>query len=564
MTSRAAAFLQARDFLLAHRESQSEAVRDFCWPRLEHFNWALDYFDSFAAGNERTALWITEGEGVDQKYSYAELSERSSRVANALHGLGAKRGERILLMVPNVAPMWETMLAAMKLGLVVVPTTTQIGTSDLADRMKRGAIRHVVADGDAATRLAEIKGDYTRLIVGSSHTGWTPFEQTYEASAAFRPDAETRATDLLLLYFTSGTTSRPKLVAHTHASYPIGHLSTLYWIGLRAGDIHCNISSPGWAKHAWSSVFAPWNAGATSLAYHYTRFDPRRTLDMLVRCGVTTLCAPPTVWRMLVGEDLARWRVVLREAVSAGEPLNPEVIERVERAWGLTLRDGYGQTETTAQVGNAPGQAVKPGSMGRPLPGYTVKLLDAQGLESDEGEIALALEPRPLGLMQAYLDDETRTAEVMRDGYYHTGDVAQRDADGYITYVGRADDVFKSSDYRISPFELESALIEYAAVAEAAVVPSPDPVRLSVPKAFVVLRSDAEPSRATALAIFRFLRTRLAPYQRVRCIEFSELPKTISGKIRRVELRMREATRNREERTEHEYWEQDFPELRER
>jgi acetyl-CoA synthetase len=564
MTSRAAAFIEARDFLLAHREHQNDAVRAFRWPRLEYFNWALDYFDAFADGNASTALWITDGDCIDERCSYAELSERSNRVANALRALGAQRGERILLMVPNVAPMWQTMLAAMKLGLVVVPTTTQIGASDLADRMKRGAIRHVVADSDGAARFGEIRGEYTRLITGGARAGWIPFERSYEAASAFTPDAATRASDLLLLYFTSGTTSRPKLVAHTHASYPVGHLSTLYWIGLRAGDIHCNISSPGWAKHAWSSVFAPWNAGATSLAYHYTRFDPRRTLDMLVRCGVTTLCAPPTVWRMLVGEDLPRWRVALREVVSAGEPLNPEVIERVQRAWGLTIRDGYGQTETTAQIGNAPGQAVKPGSMGRALPGYTVKLLDANGVESDEGEIALALEPRPLGLMQAYLDDEVRTAEVMREGYYHTGDVAQRDPDGYITYVGRADDVFKSSDYRISPFELESALVEHAAVAEAAVVPSPDPVRLSVPKAFVVLRTDALPSRDTALAIFRFLRTRLAPYQRIRCIEFSELPKTISGKIRRVELRIREAGRDRAQRTEHEYWEQDFPELRER
>jgi acetyl-CoA synthetase len=539
-------------------------VRDFRWPRLELFNWALDYFDPLALDNDRTALWITDDEGVERQYSYAELAERSNRVANALRALGAQRGERLLLMVPNVAPMWETMLAAMKLGVVIVPTTTQLATSDLADRMARGAIRHVVADGDGAAKLAAIDGSYTRLIVGAARSGWTPFERSYEAPATFAPDADTHATDPLLLYFTSGTTSRPKLVAHTHTSYPVGHLSTLYWIGLRTGDIHCNISSPGWAKHAWSSVFAPWNAGATSLAYHYARFDAKRTLDMLVRCGVTTLCAPPTVWRMLVGEDLARWPVVLREAVSAGEPLNPEVIERVQRAWGISLRDGYGQTETTAQIGNAPGQIVKPGSMGRPLPGYVIKLLDAQGEESDEGEIAIALDPRPLGLMTGYLGDEARTAEVMRDGYYHTGDVASRDADGYITYVGRADDVFKSSDYRISPFELESALVEHAAVAEAAVVPSPDPVRLSVPKAFVVLRTDAAPSRETALALFRFLRTRLAPYQRIRCIEFSELPKTISGKIRRVELRAREASRDRTLRVEYEYWEQDFPELRER
>jgi len=560
--SATAAFLASRDYLLSVRERQPEAWRNFRWPRLEHFNWALDYFDVVAADNSGTALRITSDDGIDQRHTWAELSERSNQVANALRALGARRGERLLLMLPNLAPLWETMLAAMKLGVVIVPTTTQLGEKDLADRMRRGAIRHIVADADGAARLGNLGSGCTRLIVGGKLAGWMPFEHAYGLASSFAPDGPTHAADPLLLYFTSGTTSQPKLVAHTHASYPVGHLSTMYWIGLRSADVHCNISSPGWAKHAWSSVFAPWNAGATTLAWHYTRFDPRRTLDMLVRCGVTTLCAPPTVWRMLVCEDLRRWRVAVREAVSAGEPLNPEVIERVRDAWGITLRDGYGQTETTAQIGNAPGQPIKPGSMGLPLPGYHVALLDADGTPADEGEIALALDPRPLGLMNGYLDDAQRTAEVMRDDWYHTGDIARRDADGYITYVGRADDVFKSSDYRISPFELESALIEHPLVAEAAIVPSPDPVRLSVPKAFVVLRGDAPPSRESALSIFLFLRTRLAPYQRVRCIEFGELPKTVSGKIRRVDLRAREAERTTRTGVEREYWEQDFPELR--
>jgi acetyl-CoA synthetase len=365
----------------------------------------------------------------------------------------------------------------------------------------------------------------------------------------FEPDGETAASDPMLLYFTSGTTAKPKLVLHTHASYPVGHLTTMYWIGLQAGDVHWNISSPGWAKHAWSSVFAPWNAGATIFVYDYQRFDAKRVLDTIVRCGVTTLCAPPTVWRMLIGEHLANYRVALREVASAGEPLNPEVIERVQRAWGLTIRDGYGQTETTAQVGNPPGQPVQAGSMGRPLPGYRIVLLDADGEPANEGEISLPLRPesggqRPLGLMVAYLDDESRSGGAMSGGYYRTGDVARRDAEGYITYVGRADDVFKSSDYRISPFEVESALIQHALVAEAAVVPSPDAMRLSVPKAFCVLRGDARPTREVALEIFRFVRERLPAYKRVRRIEFAELPKTISGKIRRVELRALEQRRH--------------------
>ncbi len=556
-------FLDAREFLLARRERYDEAYRDFRWPRLDRFNWAVDYFDLYAAGNDRAALWLVNDDGSEQQLSFAELADRSNRVANALRWLGARRGDRLLLMLPNVAPMWETLLAAMKLGVVVVPATTQLTPSDLADRVARGAIRHVVADAEGAGKLLDVAGDYTRLAVGADLPGWMRFEQAYSKPGEFTPDGETRASDPILLYFTSGTTAQPKLVLHTHESYPVGHLSTMYWIGLREGDLHFNISSPGWAKHAWSSVFAPWNAGATVFVYNYARFDPRGTLDIIARCGVTTLCAPPTVWRMLVGEDLGAYRVALREVVSAGEPLNPEVIERVRRAWGITIRDGYGQTETTAQVGNPPGQPVKPGSMGRPLPGYRVALLDQDGEESDEGEISLALDPRPLGLMACYLDDDTRSSAVMHHGYYHTGDVAQRDPDGYITYVGRADDVFKSSDYRISPFELESVLVEHPLVAEAAVVPSPDPVRLSVPKAFLVLRGDARPSRDVALALFRFVRERLAPYQRVRRIEFAEMPKTISGKIRRVELRELEVRRRGEDkRAENEFWEQDFPELR--
>ncbi len=288
-------------------------------------------------------------------------------------------------------------------------------------------------------------------------------------------------------------------------------------------------------------------------------------LGVLERCGVTTLCAPPTVWRMLIQEDLAsyRGRLKIRELLGAGEPLNPEIIGQVKAAWGITLRDGFGQTETTAVIGNSPGQVLKPGSMGRPLPGYRVALLDAGGKEAEEGEVCLALNPRPLGLMVGYMDSVEKTDEAMRGGYYRTGDVASRDSDGYITYVGRADDVFKAADYRISPFELESALLEHPAIAEAAVVPSPDPVRLAVPKAFIVLIQGTKPSRELAKEIFLFLRSNLAPYKRVRRLEFSDLPKTISGKIRRVQLRGIEAERRaRQERAEWEFFEEDFPELK--
>ena len=326
---------------------------------------------------------------------------------------------------------------------------------------------------------------------------------------------------------------------HSHASYPVGHLTTMYVLGLQPGDVHLNISSPGWAKHAYSCVFAPWNAGAAVFIANQPRFAARGMLDAIAADGVTTLCAPPTVWRMFVQEDLKQWQTRLREVGAAGEPLNPEVIEQVRAAWGLTVRDFYGQTETTVQIGNPPGLTVRPGSMGKAMPGLRIRLLDPDGNEAADGEVAIALDPPPTGLMLGYQNDDG-TIPPRTEPVYRTGDVASRDDDGYFTYVGRADDVFKAADYRISPFELESLLIEHASVAEAAVVPAPDPVRTAVPKAFIALAPGWPADRQTALAIFRHIRERAAPYKRIRRIEFAALPKTISGKIRRVELRQRE------------------------
>lgn len=559
----AEAFLKARDFLFAHRSDYETAYRDFRWPALDRFNWALDYFDRMAYGNDRPALWIVdEAGGGEAKIPFFEMAERSSRIANWLRGLGVRRGDRILLMLGNVVPLWEVMLAAMKLGAVVVPATTLLTRDDLLDRFARGRVRHVVTSADNTAKFADIASGYTRIVAGGTAPGWHNYADAADAPARFAPDGETRATDPLLLYFTSGTTAKPKLVLHSHQSYPVGLLTAMYWIGLQPGDIHLNISSPGWAKHAWSCFFAPWNAGAGIFMLNQPRFHAPALLDALARYRVTTFCAPPTVWRMLIQEDLKARKVSLREVVSAGEPLNPEVIEQVRAAWGLTIRDGYGQTETTLQIGNFPGQALKPGAMGRPAPGYRVRLLDEAGVEQDEGEIALALDPPPLGLMQGYQQDDGGV-QPLAGAVYRTGDVALRDTQGHFTYVGRADDVFKSSDYRISPFELESALIEHPAVAEAAVVPSPDPRRTIVPKAFIALAQGHAPDRATALAIFRHLREHLAPFKRVRRLEFADLPKTISGKIRRVELRAGEAERRRAgARGPAEFWEDDFPELR--
>jgi acetyl-CoA synthetase len=563
-----ATFRAARDLLLERREDHAAAYRDFRWPQLGEFNWAVDWFDVVAAGQMRPALRVVSSDGSERALSFAEMAARSNRVANWLRERGVSRGDRLILMLGNQVELWETILAAMKVGAVLIPATTLLGPDDLVDRVERGGARHVVTTAADAGKFDAVPGGYTRIAVGGRVDGWLDYAEADGAPAEFTPDDPTRADDPLLLYFTSGTTAQPKLVEHTHASYPAGHLSTMYWIGIRPGDVHLNVSSPGWAKHAWSNVYAPWNAEATVLIVNQDRFDAAGLLDQMVRCGVTTFCAPPTVWRMLIQEDLARWPVQTRELVAAGEPLNPEVIEHVRRVWGITIRDGYGQTETTAQIGNPPGQPLKVGSMGRPLPGYTVALLDPiSGAEAQEGEIALDLRARPLALMTGYRDSAERTAEAMADGYYHTGDVATRDEDGYITYVGRTDDVFKASDYRISPFELESVLIEHEAVAEAAVVPSPDALRLAVPKAYVSLAAGHEPTRATALAILAYARAHLAPYKRVRRLEFAALPKTISGKIRRIELRTNEADRHgRGEpttaRAEGEYWEEDLPELR--
>ena len=551
-------FIALRDELLRRRSDYDGACRDFSWPRFSRFNWARDYFDVIAQGNEQPALRVVDDEGADQSDSFATVAQRSRQVAAFMAALGVTRGDRVLIMLPNCIALWESMLAVIRLGAVIIPASTLLERDDLADRLERGHVKAVITEAQFAPRFSTLAGAPVRIAVGTALPGWTQFSASHAAPDDFT-SADTGADELMLLYFTSGTTARPKLVAHSHTSYPVGHLTTMYWLGLKPGDVHLNLSSPGWAKHAWSCFFAPWNAQATVLAYHFQRFDARALLAKLVECRVTTFCAPPTVWRMLIQEDLRQWQVSLREAASAGEPLNPEVIAQVAQAWGITIRDGFGQTETSAMVGNPPDQPVKPGSMGRPLPGCPVVLLDSHNQPAQEGEICLDLSQRPLALMQEYLDDAQRTSSAMSAGYYHSGDVATRDADGYLTYVGRMDDVFKSSGYRISPFELESELIEHQCVAEAAVVPSPDARRLSVPKAFVVLAAGFAADAATAAAILAHVRARVSPYMRIRRLEFAALPKTISGKIRRVELRRLEEARGAGgARRPQEFWEEDL------
>jgi acetyl-CoA synthetase len=556
-------FKAARDILLQDREDYSRACGRFNWPTLQEFNWALDWFDVIAQGERRdqTALWVMHENGEEAKLSFAELSHRSAQVANYFRTLGVRRGDRLMLMLGNVPPLWESILAAMKLGAVVVPTSTLVTTDDISDRILRGNVRHIISTAELAHKFDHVTA-INRISVGGAVQGWRDFNEAYNHPPDFKPDGATAASDPLQLYFTSGTTSKPKVVLHTHASYPAGHLSTMYWLGLKPGDVHCNLSSPGWAKHAWSCVFAPWNAEATVFAFNQARFNAPALLNALVQAGVSTFCAPPTVWRMLSQEDLGAYKVKLREVVSAGEPLNPEVIEKVRSAWGITIRDGYGQTETTAQLGNSPGQPLKLGSVGRPMPGYRLALMDLNDQEATEGELCIRLDPAPLALMPGYQDDNGNL-RALTGPLYRTGDVMSHDSDGYFTFIGRADDVFKASDYRISPFELESALVEHPDVVECAVVPSPDPIRTAIPKAFVILRVGVEPSRELALSLFQHIRSVLAPYKRIRRIEFSDLPKTISGKIRRVQLRKAEAVQAETgERVKMEYREEDFPELR--
>ncbi|WP_125098199.1 AMP-binding protein [Leucobacter chromiireducens] len=582
-TDATTAFFAARDQLLACAGDPARARAEFRWPDVgAEFNWAHDVFDVIAEGNDTVALWIAEEDGSEQQLTFAELKRRSDQVAGWLRATGARRGDVAMLMLGNRVELWEIMLAAMKIGVVILPTSVVLGAAELEDRVARGRVNWVFAAPEDAVKFAEVPGNYRGIGVGlASGTKdqraalweWTHYEESRAAGAGAIPKT-TRSTDPALIYFTSGTTSLPKIVVHSHTSYPLGHLTTMSWLGVRPGDTHLVISAPGWGKHAWSSFFGPWHVGATIFVANYGRFDAEFLVSELDRAGVTTFCAPPTVWRMLIQHRLERKPHALRELVSAGEPLNPEVIARIQEWWGLEIRDGYGQTETTALIANMPGDPIVPGAMGLPLPGVDAVLIDpVTGAEVEQGEICLridAAEPgdagvrrAPINLMTEYLGNPEATARATADGLFHTGDVARRDADGVLTFVGRTDDVFKSSDFKVSPFEVESALLEHPAVAEAAVVGAPDETRLNVTKAYVALAAGVPDSEDTAREILAHARVALPPYMRVRRVQFAELPKTTSGKIRRVELRQHEEEAYAAgERTAGEWREEDFPGLK--
>ncbi|QPK79489.1 AMP-binding protein [Corynebacterium lizhenjunii] len=576
MTSVTEQYRAARDFLLAPERTYAEAYEGFDWPRFEHFNFALDWFDHLAKDPEvsqRNALVIREEDDSRTERTYGDLSRASNQVANWLREQGAQRGDRVMLMLDNRVELWEAILGCMKLGLVVCPTTTMLGRYEVQDRIDRAEIPWVVVASEHAGTFAEVTGDYTLILVddGTPEVGERTvlrFAHAYEAADEFTPDQPTKADELFLIYFTSGTTSLPKMVGHTHTTYPVGHLSSTYMTGCREGDIFLNISAPGWVAWAYSCFFSEFISGGTVFIYNYRRFDAAKTLQVMAEEGVTVFQAPATVYRMMIRAGLELNTNPPRSAVSGGEPLDTFILKSVREAWGIDVRDIFGQTESTVILGTPLGIESQPGITGRPVPGYEVKLVDpATGEEGDLGELCVKLKEGGAGITSGYVGDPDKTAEAFRDGYYHVGDIFSRNEEGLYSYVGRADEVFKSSDYRLSPFELETVLIEHPAVLEVAVVPSPDPIRLTVPKAYVVVAPDHEASAETAESILRFGNERLAPYKRIRRLEFSEgFPKTVSGKIRRVELRNRESElrpAGQDVPSVHgEFTEDDFPGLR--
>jgi acyl-coenzyme A synthetase/AMP-(fatty) acid ligase len=523
--------------------------RDFRWEVPAQYNFAVDTIGCWAQDPARLALWWVSEDGVERTITYAEMAARSDRVAAGLRARGIGPGDRVLLMLPRVPAWWESFLALLKLGAVAMPGTVLLTPKDIRYRLESAEVTAVITDEAGAARVDEACAGYDALrhrVVVGARDGWQGYDEVAACSDPFTPRA-TAASDPAILYFTSGTTGYPKMVLHTHASYPIGHTVTgRFWLDLQPGDVLWNLSETGWAKAAWSSLFGPWSQGATVFTQDARgRFDAKACLRVLEDYPITTFCAPPTAYRMLVLEDLTGFRPrALRHCVGAGEPLNPEVIAAWQAATGLTVRDGYGQTETVLLVGNFPPLEVKPGAMGRPSPGFVVDVIDEAGRPlppGREGDIAVRIVPeRPVGLFQEYWRDPEATQATVRGDWYVTGDRAYRDADGYLWFVGRADDVIISAGYRIGPFEVESALVEHEAVAEAAVVAAPDPTRGAVVKAYVILASGYEGSEELARELQEHVKTVTAPYKHPRQIVFvSELPKTISGKIRRVELRER-------------------------
>ncbi len=513
----------------------------------ERFSFPLDVFDRWG---DAAALFWTDGD-IEKKFSFNELKTLSSKGAEALRKTGIGRGDKVIVMLPNIPEWWEVMLALMRLNAVPVPATTVLASRDIEYRLKATVIKAVICtDGDAAKVEEAIRGASGRkpiLITIGESTGHLDYLMEREGAEQFVGERGS-SNDTALIYFTSGTTGPPKMVVHTQASYPLAHMITgKYWLDLRPGDIHWNISDTGWAKAAWSSLFGPWNMGATVFSYYKKgKFDPLMVLDVMQRYPITSFCGPPTAYRMMVKElPSGKLNLSPRHFVAAGEPLNKEIINIWKERTGKHIYDGYGQTETVNLLANFRCLPSKPGSMGVPTPGFTIDVLGENGEPAPtgtEGEIAVKVKPdRPVGLFKEYLGNPEATANAYKGDWYLTGDRGYRDEDGYFWFVGRADDIILTSGYRIGPFEVESVLIEHPAVKESAVVASPDEVRGEVVKAFVVLTKDVTPSDALVKELQDYVKRHAAPYKYPRKIEFvDELPKTISGKIKRKELKMKE------------------------
>ncbi len=529
-----------------------EAARaDFSYTVPEFFNFGFDVVDRRAQENDKLALIAIDRTGQQvTHYRYSDLERESNRFANALLNAGVRKGDSVMVVLPRTPEWYFVLLGCTKIGAIAMPGTNQLKAKDLEYRINRSKASVVVVGPTHAQAIETIASECPslqhKILVGENRRGWLNFKSICAAQAPHidrQSLTPTRSDETMLIYFTSGTTSLPKMVERDHA-YALAHSITgRYWQDLRESDVHWTLTDTGWAKAAWGLLYPPLTAGATIVLYDGEGFDLQIHLDIIQKHKVTTFCAPPTIYRVMAKADLSGADFSsLRHCFGAGEPLNPEAMRAWKIATGCDIYDGYGQTETINIVANFPGMPIRPGSMGKPCPGLHVDVIDDEGRvmpDHEVGHIAVKItDPYPPGLFRGYYGDPETTAKAFRHGWYYTGDTAKRDEDGYIWFVGRSDDIISSSSYRISPFEVESTLIEHPAVAEAAVVGKPDELRGEIVKAFVILAKGYTPSDALALELQNFVKEQTAPYKYPREIEFRDtLPKTISGKIRRVELR---------------------------
>ena len=517
----------------------------------EKFNWVRDIFEPHNVakfGNQKGLIWKYNDQRED--YTFQDLSDKYNQFLNFLRKNGINNGDKMFSQVPLLPITWIGYLAAIKGGLIIIPAATTLDARDLAFRFQSSFPEVALADQASASKIDEAEAKFDqqikiKLISEGEREGWININDLWNESTNAEA-ADTHSDDDLFYFFTSGTTGMPKVVVHTHYTYPVGGFTTSSWVGMKPGDLHYNISQPGWAKFFWSSFFAPWNMGATILGYHADKFVPKEQLQTIQDLGVTTFCAPPTALRVLILEDLKSYNFKLRQCVAAGEPLNPEIIDVWKEGTGISIRDGYGQSESTAMIANLPDQQLKYGSMGKPLFLYNIVIADDDGnivQDCEEGNICVVHDENTIdGIFKTYLIQKDKMAKVFKHGLYYTGDKAYKDEDGYVWFVGRDDDVIKASDFRVGPFEVESVLLEHDAVMEAAVVASPHDLRSNAVKAFVILAPGHDVSEVLASDIFRYTEEHLARYKIPRIIQFVEtLPKTLSGKIRRVELRNQEA-----------------------